>query len=246
MKRNKKRKIIIIGTGNGSDLKNFTLESYSRIIKARSIYCRIDYEPIIKKLKRKGKKVISLTSFYEMFSSFKKAYENMVRFLIEEAKKKGEILYLVPGHPFVCEYPTELIMKKAEQSGIEVQILPNLSFLDSLFIDAGFEPGLGMQFIAASELFNKRIYDSISPNLITVIACLSDKLQPGREITAYNKFIEFLGNKFSKEQKISIVYQDPYSWKQKVIRTKVDEIQKYKQVLTTYRATCVIFPRKRQ
>jgi len=246
MRRNKKTKIIIIGTGIGNDLKNLTLESYDKIMKAKNVYCRIDYEPIIQKLKEKGKKVISLTPFYEKFSSFNKTYENMARFLIKEAKGKGEILYLVPGHPFVCEYPTELIIKRAEQSEIEVQILPNLSFLDSLFVDIRFEPGLGMQFIAASEFFKKKIYESISPDLISVIACLSDKLQPGRKMTVYDKFIEFLSNKFSKEQKISIVYQDPYSWEQKVIRTKIGEIQKYKQVLTTYRATCVIFPRKRR
>lgn len=214
-------------------------------MRAKEIYCRIDFEPIIQKLKEKGKKVISLTSFYRRYGSFDKTYKNMARFLIKEARGKGKILYLVPGHPFVCEYPTELVIKMAEQSKIEVQILPNLSFLDSLFVDARFEPGLGMQFTAASELFKKKVYESISPDLISVIACLSNKLQPGRKMTVYDKFIEFLSNKFCQDQKISIVYQDPCSLKQEVILTKIGKIQKYKQVLTTYRATCVIFPRKR-
>lgn len=102
-----------------------------------------------------------------------------------------------------------------------------------------------MQFAAASELFKKKIYKSLSPDLILVIACLSNKLQPGRKMTVYNKFIEFLSNKFCQDQKISIVYQDPRSLKQEVILTKIGEIQKNKQVLTTYRATCVIFPRRR-
>lgn len=243
--RNKKPKIIIIGTGNGNDLKSLTLESYWKIMKAKEIYCRIDFEPIIQKLKEKKKEVISLTSFYKRYGSFDKTYKNMARFLIKEAREKGEILYLVPGHPFVCEYPTELVIKMAEQSGIGIQVLSNLSFLDSLFVDARFEPGLGMQFTAASELFKEKIYKSFSPDLVNVIACLSNKLQPGRKMTVYDKFIEFLRNKFYHDQKISIVYQDPYSFRQEVILTKVGEIKKYKQVLTTCRATCVIFPKKR-
>lgn len=214
-------------------------------MRAKEIYCRIDFEPIIQKLKEKGKKVISLTSFYKRYGSFDKTYKKMARFLIKEAREKGKILYLVPGHPFVCEYPTELVIKMAEKSGIEIQILSNFSFLDSLFIDARFEPGLGMQFAAASELFKRKIYESFSPDLVNVIACLSNKLQPGRKMTVYDKFIKFLSNKFCQDQKISIVYQDPCSLRQEVILTKVGGIQKYKQVLTTCRATCVIFPQKR-
>lgn len=243
-KRNKKTKIIIIGTGTGNDLKNLTLESYDKIMESKSVYCRIDYEPIIQKLKEKGKQIISLTSYYERFVSFNRIYERMAEYLIKEALEKGEVLYLTPGHPFVCEYPTELIVKEAEQSGIEIEIFPNLSFLDLLFAEARFEPGLGMQFIAASELFKKKIYDSLSCDLICVISCISNKLQPGRKKTVYEKFIEFLNDKYSKDHKISIFYQDPHDWKQKIISTKICSIEKYKEVLTIYRTTCYIFPRR--
>lgn len=244
MRKNRKTKILIIGTGRGDDLKSLTLESCGRIMQAKNIYCRVDYEPIIRELRKKGKKVFSLTSSYEKFNSFKETYEDMARFLIKEAKEKGEVLYLTPGHPFVCEYPTELVVKEAERSGIEIEIFPNLSFLDLLFAEARFEPGVGMQFIAASELFKKKIYDSLSCDLICVISCISNKLQPGREKTVYEKFIEFLNDKYSKDHKINIFYQDPHAWKQKIISAKICSVKKYKEVLTTYRTTCYIFPRR--
>lgn len=244
MKKDKKSQIVIIGTGVGSDFKSLTIESYHKIMKAKNIYCRIDYDPIIKRLREKGKKVVSLTNFYKKHASFEKTYEGMVKFLIKEAEEKGEIVYLVPGHPFVCEYPTQLIIKRANKAGLEVQVLSNLSFLDSLFTDVGFEPGLGMQFVAASELFKKEIYNSLSSDLICVVACLSNKLQPGKKMSSYEKFLEFLHDKYNTDHQIYIVYQDPRSFKQKVITAKICEINNHKEVLTTCRATCLIFPQK--
>ena len=63
---------------------------------------------------------------YESATSFADVYEAIVEDLVA-LSASGDVLYLVPGAPTVAEHTVELLVAR---DGVELEILPALSFLD--------------------------------------------------------------------------------------------------------------------
>ena len=75
---------------------------------------------------------------YEAASSLEEVYLGIAATLVEEAGRHGEVLYAVPGSPLVAERSVELL--RAATSGVEVAVLPALSFLDLAWERLGVDP----------------------------------------------------------------------------------------------------------
>jgi tetrapyrrole methylase family protein/MazG family protein len=71
--------------------------------------------------------VASFDHLYETAATLEDVYCGIVDALVAAATEVGEVLYLVPGSPLVAERTVELLRVRA---GVEVEILPALSFLD--------------------------------------------------------------------------------------------------------------------
>lgn len=81
------------------------------------------------------------TSFdgaYETASSLEEVYRGIADTLSEEAGRQGEVLYAVPGSPLVAERSVELL--RGATGGMEVVVLPALSFLDLAWERLGVDP----------------------------------------------------------------------------------------------------------
>jgi len=121
--------IYIIGLGPSTE-KYLTMETIE-ILKdgSKKLYLRTEVHPIVDYLKKSGIEYKSFDNLYDESDSFDGIYEDLVRELIE-LSKKDDIVYAVPGNPFVAEDSVSLLLQEAKNENIEVKVFPALSYLD--------------------------------------------------------------------------------------------------------------------
>ena len=79
----------------------------------------------------------SFDHLYESHDSFDGVYRAIVESLVQAASQHGEILYAVPGSPFVLETTVQLLLA---DDRVRVRALPAMSFLDSAWSLLGIDP----------------------------------------------------------------------------------------------------------
>jgi tetrapyrrole methylase family protein/MazG family protein len=72
----------------------------------------------------------SFDGVYEGAATLEEVYGAIVDALAEAAADEGEVLYAVPGSPLVAERTVELLLAGAAGEGVDVDVVPGLSFLD--------------------------------------------------------------------------------------------------------------------
>ncbi len=150
-------KIEVVGLGPGSN-NHLTLASAEKLQTANKLFLRTAKYPIIDQIKGLG--ILEFESFdflYEEKQTFEGIYESIADKLLEEAGKHGCIVYAVPGNPFVAETSVELLIEKSRDLGVEINILPGMSFLDPVFTLLGLDPNKGLLILNALELDKKKI-----------------------------------------------------------------------------------------
>ncbi|MFM8866959.1 MAG: nucleoside triphosphate pyrophosphohydrolase [Ilumatobacteraceae bacterium] len=74
---------------------------------------------------------------YESGDTFDEVYRHIVETLVEAANDRGEVLYAVPGSPFVLETTVQLLLA---DDRVQVTALPAMSFLDRAWALLGIDP----------------------------------------------------------------------------------------------------------
>jgi len=74
---------------------------------------------------------------YESGGTFDEVYRRIVDTLVEAANRDGEVLYAVPGSPFVLETTVQLLLT---DDRVRVTALPSMSFLDRAWALLGIDP----------------------------------------------------------------------------------------------------------
>lgn len=80
---------------------------------------------------------VSFDKLYERCATIDEVYTGVVDELAVEAEQAGEVLYAVPGSPFVAERTVELLRADPR---VEVEVVPSLSFLDLAWGRLGVDP----------------------------------------------------------------------------------------------------------
>lgn len=152
----------------GLDGKGFTsvkTEVAERLARLGEIYARTADIPGVEQIRAEGIEVHSFDHLYQQGERFEEVYRKIAEHLISKAKEKGEVLYLVPGHPRVAEESLRRLEEMGERSGVEVVILGGRSFLDPLFTSMGFDPVEGFLLLDAfrlqREMLNPRLHTAI-------------------------------------------------------------------------------------
>ena len=113
-----------------------------------------------------GPDVVSFDYIYESSDSFEEVYRTIVIELIAEAKKNRKILYAVPGSPFLAEKTVQLL---TEQTEVEVEVFPSLSFVDLAWSSLGIDPmEVGVRIVDAHRFITEAAGDR-GPLLVTQI-----------------------------------------------------------------------------
>lgn len=138
-------KINIVGLGPGS-LDNISYKVYELVTVSKlPLYIRTKKHPVIDTLEQRGMKAEYLDRFYEAGEVFEQVYEAIVAYLIDEVKKRNEIIYAVPGHPYVAEQTVAILHEKCKEENIEIVAYPSMSFIDALFAAVKRDPSDGFE-----------------------------------------------------------------------------------------------------
>lgn len=143
-------KILIIGLGAGT-LEQLPLGIYRQLTKAEQVFLRTKEHPVVKELQSEGLTFSSFDNIYEKHASFEAVYEEICETLFKLAERQS-IIYAVPGHPLVAERTVQLLLERANERGIEIELGGGQSFLDPLFQAVKIDPIEGFQLLDATSL----------------------------------------------------------------------------------------------
>ena len=127
-----------------------TRGTWARIEAAEQILLRTRIHPTVGALDAAGISYETYDDFYERADDFDELYEAITDDLFARAAKR-DVLYLVPGSPFVAERTVQLLRERAMEEGMPLEILPAMSFLEPLFAALGIDPVNGVSIIDAMD-----------------------------------------------------------------------------------------------
>ena len=127
-----------------------TRGTWARIEAAEQILLRTRIHPTVEALDAAGISYETYDDFYERADDFDELYEAITDDLFARATKSN-VLYLVPGSPFVAERTVQMLRERAMEEDMPLEILPAMSFLDPLFAALGIDPVNGLSIIDAMD-----------------------------------------------------------------------------------------------
>ncbi len=142
----KMKKVTVIGLGAG-DLDQMPLGLYRYIKTQDKLLVRTKNHPAINDLEKEGVKFDSFDHLYEEHDDFAAVYEAIV----EQIKKQPseEVVYAVPGHPFVAEKTVQLLK---EDDDVTLRVLGGQSFLDEMYTALQIDPIEGCQIVDGTNM----------------------------------------------------------------------------------------------
>lgn len=97
----------------------------------------------------------SLDHHYEQAAAFEQVYERITADVIAAAQRleeAGELVYAVPGNPAVGEATVARLRRVAGEQGLDVRLVPGLSFIDVVAAAVGSDAGEGVRVADALAL----------------------------------------------------------------------------------------------
>ncbi|MCK9217778.1 MAG: nucleoside triphosphate pyrophosphohydrolase [Firmicutes bacterium] len=159
-------KIIIVGLGPG-DYEDLTIKALNILKSAKCLVLRTEKHPLVDDLKLEGLSFHSCDDIYDSSDNFEEVYEKISDRIINMAKENDEVVYAVPGHPFVAEKSVQLIIGKSK--GIaELQIVSAMSFIDAVSASLRIDISKGLKIIDGLRL-GEQNPDMDCGNIITQV-----------------------------------------------------------------------------
>ena len=150
--------ITIVGLGPGSPdaLTVGALRALRFALEAgKPIWLRTRIHPTVEYLENDEQITITGTfdTEYDKGASFDEVYAAIVESLIQLVKKSGGLVYAVPGHALFGERSVAMILDRRESDGFDVEIVPAVSYIDTVFAASLIEAG-AFTVVDASALAN--------------------------------------------------------------------------------------------
>src|SRR5262249_55503762 len=109
-------------------------------------YVRTARHPAVAELADEGITLDALDWLYDSGDDLDKVYSAIASYIVDAARDHGEIAYAVPGSPNVAERTVELL----RATGVEIEVVPGLSFADLAWVRLGIDPLTGARVVDAA------------------------------------------------------------------------------------------------
>jgi tetrapyrrole methylase family protein / MazG family protein len=137
-------RVVVVGLGPaGVDLLLPAARAALQRVPVR--YVRTSRHPAVDELAREGLALEPLDLLYDTGDDLDTVYAAIAARVVAAAQEHGEIVYAVPGSPSVAERTVALL----RGAGIEIEIVPGLSFADLAWNRLGIDPMTGARVIDA-------------------------------------------------------------------------------------------------
>jgi tetrapyrrole methylase family protein / MazG family protein len=165
--------VTLLGLGPG-DSQLLTRQAWGLLSSAREIYLRTSQHPTVNGFPP-NLRIFSFDDIYEKYASFDQVYHQIIKQVLELARRPQGVIYAVPGHPFVAESTSTEISRLAQQEGLPVQVVEGISFIESVFSALGIDPLPQISIVDALELAVAH-FPSFPPSTPAVIAQIHSKI----------------------------------------------------------------------
>lgn len=157
--------ITILGLGPGA-LDDLTVGALRTLQTARRLILRTLRHPCVAELRPlldPDAVVESCDDLYEQHAEFAEVYAAVTDRVLAAAAQ-GDVIYAVPGHPWVGEATTPQILAGAQERGIAVQVAGGLSFVEAAYAAAGVDLMDGSQ-VCDAMLLAQQHYPQVETSL---------------------------------------------------------------------------------
>ncbi|HRQ40604.1 MAG TPA: nucleoside triphosphate pyrophosphohydrolase [Chloroflexota bacterium] len=162
--------IVGLGPGNGRTL---TLEAWQHLSAAEMVYVRTSRHPTVADLPA-GVKLVSFDDVYDTAVSFEAVYTQIVETLLAHGRDQ-DIIYAVPGHPFVGESTVTRLVAAAAEQEIPVHIVPGLSFVEPSLTAVRVDALDGLQIFDAIDMARFH-YPPLNPDVPVLLGQVYSRL----------------------------------------------------------------------
>ncbi len=198
--------IVIIGTGPGP-LSLVTREAEQELLAADKIFFRMSALPIYHWLEERGKRLISFDTLYAIpRCSSKDIYGFIADAILREATTNHRAVYALPGNPFVFENTTGLICRRAQAQGVDVRVVPGISFLELVYKELAIDPVMGLQILPPGAVQPSRAVYSEHLGVLIGLLGASVGADPGSEIPSVDLLSQWLLERYSPDHPVSLVW----------------------------------------
>ena len=164
--------ITIVGLGPG-DSHLLTREAWELLSTATAVYLRTAKHPAVADLPPTVKR-ISFDHIYDTADSFADVYQSIVAQLIQLGCE-DDIIYAVPGHPFMGEATVTALMMATKEAGISVTVVAGLSFVEPVLAAVGVDGLDSLQLYDALEVVGYH-YPPFSPDTPLLLGQVYNRL----------------------------------------------------------------------
>lgn len=134
-------RLTVVGIGPG-DPAHLTVAARDTLAAAPEVWLRTARHPTVAALPA-GPRYLSFDDVYDAAPSFDEVYETIVARVLALAARPDGAVYAVPGHPMFGEATVGALLARAPAAGIEVRIIPGVSFADEAAAALGIDPLAG-------------------------------------------------------------------------------------------------------
>jgi tetrapyrrole methylase family protein/MazG family protein len=181
-----------------------TREARKTIASSAHVFVRTARHPAARALLRKGAK--SLDHCYEQSATMDEVYRAIADEVIEQANRYDDVVYAVPGSPFVLENSVALLRADPR---VDCQFVTGMSFLDLCWARLGIDPVRAGVRLVDGEVFASSISEATAPMLIAQLwskALLSEVKLAFEDAPEHAVLLHHLGLK--DEQVIEVDFAD--------------------------------------
>lgn len=143
--------ITVVGLGPG-DFGLLTLAAWEAMQAASPLLLRTAIHPTAEELRRRGIAFTSYDARYETAADFDSLYDFIADDLLAQAKEAENLVYAVPGSPFVAERTVQLLRQRAAGAGVTLILLPGMSFAELFCSRLGLDPVDGLTIVDAGDI----------------------------------------------------------------------------------------------
>lgn len=130
--------ITILGLGPG-DPGLLARTAWQVLETTEEVYVRTMRHPTVAALPP-GLVVHSFDAIYEATEDFAEVYSQIAASIVALGQRPQGVLYAVPGDPTVGEATTWLIRRQAAEAGLQVRVIPGVSFVEPACWALGLDP----------------------------------------------------------------------------------------------------------
>ena len=164
--------ITIVGLGPaGGEL--LTRQAWEALAAAERIYLRTARHPAVDDLPAHVTRE-SFDPIYDSAPDFAAVYKEIVERLLALARRPQEVVYAVPGHPFVAEATVPAVLAAARAEDIPVRVIPGLSFVEPALTALGVDALDGLQLYDAIAIAAHR-YPPLNPDTPALLGQLYNR-----------------------------------------------------------------------